>query len=174
MLSQTMQDALNNQVAMEFASEHVYLSMAAYFERESLPGFASWMRIQSSEEHTHAMKIYDFINDRDGKVMLQGLPQPPVDFASPQEAFEKAYGHEQKVSASINTIYGMAIKESDYASQVMLEWFVNEQVEEEKNAKQIVDQLNRIGNDGGAMLMLDREMAARVPEPAGGEAGEGA
>jgi ferritin len=167
-----MQDALNNQVAMEFASEYVYLSMSAYFERESLPGFASWMRIQSGEEHVHAMKVYDFINDRDGQVVLQGLPQPPVAFASPQEAFEKAYAHEQKVSASINNLYGLAVKEGDYASQVMLEWFVNEQVEEEKNAKQIVDQLKRIGNDGGAMLMLDREMAARTAEPAGGE-GEG-
>jgi ferritin len=169
MLSPTMQEALNNQVTMEFASEHVYLSMSAYFERESLPGFANWMRVQGGEEHTHAMKIYDFINDRDGKVVLQALPQPPVDFAEPLEAFEKAYEHEQKVTASINRLYGLAVKEGDYPSQVMLEWFVNEQVEEEKSAKQIVDQIKRIGNDGGALLMLDRELAARTAPPAGGE-----
>jgi len=170
MLSQSMQDALNNQVAMEFASEQVYLSMSAYFERESLPGFASWMRIQAAEEHVHAMKIYDFINDRDGRVEMQALPQPPVDFGSPLAAFEKAYEHEQKVTASINKLYGQAMTEGDYPSHVMLEWFVNEQVEEEKNAKQIVDQLKRVGNDGGATLMLDRELSARTAEPAGGEA----
>jgi ferritin len=173
MLSDTMQEALNNQVTMEFASEHVYLSMSAYFERESLPGFAHWMRLQAGEEHTHAMKLYDFINDRDGKVVLQALPKPPSDFSQPVEAFEKAYEHEQKVTASINRLYGLAVKEGDYPSLVMLEWFVNEQVEEEKSAKQIVDQLKRIGNDGGATLMLDREMAARAAEPAGGEEGEG-
>jgi ferritin len=95
MLTQTVEEALNNQIAMEFSSEQVYLSMSAYFERESLPGFAKWMRLQASEEHTHAMKIYDFVSDRDGKVVLQALPQPPVDFASSLEAFEKAYEHEQ-------------------------------------------------------------------------------
>lgn len=172
MLSDTMQDALNNQITMEFASEHAYLSLSAYFERESLPGFASWMRVQASEEHTHALKIYDFINDRDGKVALQALPQPTVDFSSALEAFKNALSHEQKVTASINTLYGLAVKEGDYASQVMLAWFVNEQVEEEKTAKQFVDQLTRIGNDGGALLMLDREMAGRSPESggAGGDA----
>jgi ferritin len=167
-----MQNALNNQVTMDFASEHAYLSLSAYFERESLPGFASWMPVQAGEEHTHAMKLYDFINDRDGKVSLQALPQPTVDFGSALEGFENALGHEQKVTASINNIYGLAVKEADYASQVMLEWFVNEQVEEEKTAKQIIDQLRRIGSDGGALLMLDREMAGRSPEAgaAGGDA----
>jgi ferritin len=172
MLSKTVQDALNNQIAMEFQSSYVYLSMSAYFEHENLPGFARWMRIQSGEEHVHAMKIFDFVNDRAGQVHLQAIPQPPVTFGSPLDTMQVALEHEQKVTASIHNLYGLAAKEGDYAAQVMLQWFVNEQVEEEKTATAIVEQLKRIGNDGPALLILDRELGARLAE-AGGESGAG-
>lgn len=175
MLNLKVQEAINQQIALEFSSEFVYLSMAAHFEHENLPGFANWMRIQSGEEHQHAMKLFNFINDRAGRVTLQALPQPPVEFGSVLEVMQTALGHEEKVTASINNLYGVALKEGDYSTQVMLQWFINEQVEEEKNATAIVEQLKRIGDDGPALIMLDREMAARTAEPAGGEAeGEGA
>ncbi|MBI3243561.1 MAG: ferritin [Chloroflexi bacterium] len=174
MINKTVQDAINNQIAMEFYSSYIYLSMSAHFEAETLPGFANWMRIQSGEEHLHAMKLFDFINSRGGRVVLQALPQPPVEFGSPLEILQKALEHEQKVSASINNLYGLAAKENDYASQVMLQWFVNEQVEEEKTATAIVEQLKRIGNDGPALLLLDRELGARQAgaeaQTTGGEA----
>ncbi len=170
MLNPTIQDALNNQIAMEFASAFIYLSMSAHFEHENLPGFARWMRIQSGEEQTHAMKIYDFINSRGGRVALQALSQPPVAFGSPLEVFQKALEHEQKVTASINSLYALAVKENDYPAQVMLQWFINEQVEEEKNATAIVEHLKLIGNDGPALLILDRELGARALGSEGGEA----
>lgn len=173
MISKTVQDAINSQINMEFVSSYIYLSMSAHFESENLPGFAKWMFIQGEEERTHAMKLFNFIIDRGGRVALQAIAQPPVDFGSPLEVFQKALGHEQKVSASINSLYGLAMKEGDYAAQVMLQWFVNEQVEEEKNATAIVEQLKRIGNDGPALIMLDREMGTRTAGPAGGEAGGG-
>lgn len=173
MLSQTVQDGINQQIALEFSSEFVYLSMAAHFEHENLPGFANWMRIQSGEEHLHAMKLFDFVNDRGGRVVLQALPQPPVEFGLPVEIMQTALGHEQKVTAAINNLYGLAMKENDYAAVVMLQWFVNEQVEEEKTATAIVEQLKRIANDGPALIMLDRELATRTPTPAGA-AGEAA
>ena len=173
MLNKAMEEALNNQIAMEFSSSYIYLSMAAHFEHENLPGFANWMRIQSEEERLHAMKIFNFINDRGGRVVLQTLPQPPTEYGAPLEIFQKALAHEEKVSASINNLYGLAMREGDYAAQVMLGWFVNEQVEEEKNATAVVEQLKRIGDDGPALIMLDREMGARTAEPAGGEEGGG-
>ena len=169
MLNKIMQDAINNQIAMEFSSSYIYLSMSAHFEADNLPGFANWMRVQSEEERLHALKLFNFVNDRGGRVVLQALSQPPTEFGAPLEIFQTALEHEQKVSASINNLYGLAMKEGDYAAQVMLGWFVNEQVEEEKNATAIVEQLKRIGNDGPALIMLDREMGARVAEPAGGE-----
>ncbi|HLB50510.1 MAG: ferritin [Chloroflexota bacterium] len=168
MLAKTVQDAINNQINMEFVSSYIYLSMSAHFEHENLPGFAQWMFAQGEEERLHAMKLFNFINDRGGRVTLQAIPQPPVEFGSPLEVFQKALEHEQKVSASINNLYGLAAKESDYAAQVMLQWFVNEQVEEEKTATQIVEQLKRIGNDGPALLLLDREMGARQAGGGGG------
>lgn len=174
MINKTIQDAINNQIAMEFYSSYIYLSMSAHFEAANLPGFAHWMRLQSGEENLHAMKLFDFINSRGGQVVLQALPQPPVEFGSPLEVLQKALEHEQKVSASINQLYGLAAKENDYASVVMLQWFVNEQVEEEKTATAIVEQLKLIANDGPALLLMDRELGARqagaAAEAGGGEA----
>ena len=175
MLNKTVQDAINNQINMEFVSSYVYLSMSAHFEAENLSGFAQWMRAQSDEERGHAMKLFDFVNNRGGRVVLQSVAQPPTEFGSPLEIFQQALEHEQKVTASINQLYGLAVKENDYASQVMLQWFVNEQVEEEKTATAIVEQLKRIGDDGPALLVLGRELGQRGggEAEAEGEAGEG-
>lgn len=164
MISQTVQDALNTQLKNELYAAYVYLSMSAYFEAANLPGFAHWMRTQSQEELEHAMKFYDFINDRDGRVMLQAIDQPPLEFESPLEVFERALAHEQQVTAAIHQLYTLAGQEQDYASQSFLHWFLDEQVEEEKNATQIVETLKMIGDQGEALFLLDRELAGREAE----------
>jgi ferritin len=166
MLNKTVQDAINDQIKHEFYSSYLYLSMSAYFETLSLPGFARWMRIQSQEEHEHAMKFFDFINDRGGTVELQALDQPPGEFQSPLDVFEQALAHERKVTALIHNLYALAVKESDYATQALLQWFVTEQVEEEKTASQIVEQLKMTGGEPSSLLLLDRELAGRGSEGA--------
>ncbi|HJZ47978.1 MAG TPA: ferritin [Roseiflexaceae bacterium] len=161
MMSQTVQNAINDQIKHEFYSSYLYLSMSAYFETLSLPGFAQWMRVQSQEEHAHAMKFFDFVNDRGGSVELQAIEQPPGEFQSPLDVFEQALGHERKVTALIHWLYELALKESDYPTQMLLQWFITEQVEEEKNAGQIVEQLKMTGGEPSALLLLDRELAGR-------------
>ena len=161
MISPTVQNAINDQIKHEFYSSYLYLAMSAYFETLSLPGFASWMRVQSQEEHEHAMKFFDFLNDRGGTVELQALDQPPGEFQSPLDVFEQSLGHERKVTALINKLYELALKENDYATQTLLQWFITEQVEEEKNAGQIVEQLKMTGGEPSALLLLDRELAGR-------------
>lgn len=161
MLSNTLQQALNDQIRKEFHSSYLYLSMAAYFEAENLPGMAHWMRLQADEEREHAMKIYDFVLDRGGRVTLQAIEAPPADFSSPLAVFEAAYGHEQKVTKSIHDLYALAVKEGDYPTQVMLQWFIDEQVEEEKNASLVVAQLRMIGDSAAALLMLDQQLGQR-------------
>ncbi|MCS6844194.1 MAG: ferritin [Caldilineales bacterium] len=162
MLSNTLQQALNDQIRKEFHSSYIYLSMAAYFEAENLPGMAHWMRLQADEEREHAMKIYDFVLDRGGRVTLQAIEAPPTDFASPLAVFETAYAHEQKVTQSIHDLYALAVKEGDYPTQVMLQWFVDEQVEEEKSAGLVVAQLRRVGDSPAALLMLDQQLGQRA------------
>ena len=164
MFSQSLQDAMNEQVKNEFYSAHVYLSMSSWFEAQSLPGFAKWMRVQYQEELTHGLKIFDFISDRDGRALVYGFDTPPADWKSPLNVFENSYAHEQKVTAMINNLYTLAVKENDYPTIVLLQWFISEQVEEEKNAKLIVDQLRMAGDNVTALLLLDREMGARSPE----------
>ncbi len=164
MFSQSLQDALNAQIKHELESAYVYLSMAAYFEDMNLPGFASWMKMQSREEVNHSMKFFDFIADRGGRVLLQGITQPPHQFESPLAAFQKAYEHECKISALIHQIYDLAVKENDYPTQVMLNWFVEEQVEEEKSTSEIVELLKLSGGQGTALIMLDRQLKQRGPE----------
>jgi len=164
MLSKTMQDAINEQIKDELYSAYLYLSMAAYFEAESLPGFATWMRAQSQEELEHALKLFDFINERGGRVELQAIDQPSVAFESPLAVFEATYEHEQKVTALIHGLYEVALQENDYAAQVMLHWFIDEQVEEEDSVSQIVDTLQRIGDTDRGLIMLDRELGRRGAE----------
>ncbi len=159
--SKKLQDALNAQIVAEFHSAYVYLSMAAYFEAENWPGFAKWMRVQSREEVEHAMKIFDFVNDRGGRVQLGAIEKPPVRFASPLDAFRKAYEHERKITQKIHKLYDLAVQEGDYPTQVMLQWFIDEQVEEEKITSEAVARLERAGDHPHALLMLDRRFGKR-------------
>ena len=142
-----MQDAFNEQMKQEFYSSYLYLSMSAYCDRANLPGLARWMRVQAAGgEAKHAMKIFDHLLDRGGKVVaLHQLDRPPADFASPRDVFEQAHKHEQQVTASINKVYGLAMDEHDFASRVFLDWFVQEQVEEEKTSGLLAEQLRMVG-----------------------------
>jgi ferritin len=164
MLGKAVQEAMNEQIKNELYSAYQYLAMAAYCESANLPGFAHWMRTQAREETEHAMKFYDFILDRSGRVVLQAIDQPVADFSSPLEVFEQALEHEQKVTAMINDLYGLAVTENDYASQTFLQWFVTEQVEEEKNAGDVVETLNMVGDKSEALFLLDRELAGRAAD----------
>jgi ferritin len=166
MLSKIVQDAMNEQIKNELYSAYLYFSMSAYCDSINLPGFAHWMRVQSQEETGHALKFYGYIYDRGGRVVLQALAQPPVEFGSPLAVFEQVLEHERKVTATINNLCTLAAQEKDYASQALLQWFVTEQVEEEKSASLIVEQLKMIGDSKSALLMLDHHLGERE---AGGE-----
>ena len=161
MLNKTIQGAMNEQIKNELYSAYLYLSMSAYCEAANLSGFAHWMRLQAQEEVEHAIKFYQFIYERGGRVVLQAIDQPPGEFLSPLNVFEQTLAHEQKVTALIHDLYALAVQEKDYASQAFLQWFVTEQVEEEANATQIVDTLKMIGDKSHALLMLDRELGKR-------------
>ena len=161
MISPRMQDALNEQIRNEFYSSFAYLSMSAHFEHQNLPGFAAWMRVQAGEEHVHAMKIFDHVLDRGGQVKLPAIPQPPVQFDAPVTVFEQALQQERGVTKSIHDLYAMAMETKDSPARVFLDWFVNEQVEEEKTAELIVEQLKMVGDDRPALLLLDRELGQR-------------
>jgi len=161
MLSKKLQDSLNKQVNAEFYSAYLYLSMRTYFEQSNLPGFAHWMKLQSTEENAHGMKIYDFILDRQGQLELTAIQQPTSKFKSPLEIMQLALEHEKSISGMINRLYELAVKENDYPAQVMLQWFISEQVEEEKQALIIVEQLKRVGNDAAALMILDKELGER-------------
>ena len=161
MMSKTMQDALNEQMKQEFYSSYLYLSMSAYCDGVNLPGLARWMRAQAQEEVMHAMKIFDHLLDRGGRVELQQVDRPPAQFSSPREVFEQAHQHEQQVTGSINRVYGLAMDERDFASRVFLDWFVQEQVEEEKTSGLLAEQLRMVGEDRPGLLMLDRELGQR-------------
>ena len=172
MISKKVGEALNEQVNAELYSAYLYLSMEAYFESVSLAGFANWMRIQTQEELMHAMKIYDFVIERDGKVLLKAIEQPQSAWESPLATFEAVYKHEQKVTGLINDLVNLAIEEKDHATNTFLQWFVSEQVEEEKNACDIVGKLKLIEDSPQALFMMDDQMAQRVftqPATEGGE-----
>jgi len=161
MIGKAMQDAMNEQINKEFYSSYLYLSMAAYFEDRNLMGFAHWMRLQADEEREHAMKFYNFILDRGGRVYLKGIDAPETDWKSNLQVAEQVAEHESKVTASIQDLYELALKEKDYPSQVMLQWFISEQVEEEKNAGELVAKLKLIEERGTAVLMLDHRLSKR-------------
>jgi ferritin len=166
MISQSLTEALNDQLKHELYSEYLYLAMSAYCDDRNLPGFAHWMRLQADEERDHAMRFFDFIQDRDGRAVLQALPQPPRDFGSPVELFEKVLAHEQEISSLIDQLYRKAAAEQDHATQVFLEWFISEQVEEEKTAKQVLETLRLAGESNVGLLMVDRELGGRTATPA--------
>ena len=167
MLSDTMQEALNAQLNAEAFSSYLYLSMAAYFEAENLLGFANWMRVQSEEETMHAMKFYDYINERNGRVLLRALEAPQTEWASPLAAFEDAFKHEQYITGRINDLTNLALKEGDHATWSFLQWFVDEQVEEESSVDAVIQDLKRVADFPAGLFMLDRELGQRGPEEEG-------
>lgn len=170
MIGDKMQTAMNEQINAELHSAYIYLSMSAYFADKNLPGFASWMRFQAQEEMVHAMKFYDFIHERLGRVLLAPIAAVPTEWDSPLAVFEAAFAHEQKISGMIHALVDLAIKEKDHPANSFLKWFVDEQVEEESSADAIVQQLKLVGDSGAGLFMLDREMAGRQ---AGGDEAEG-
>lgn len=169
MIGKKMQEALNEQVNAEFYSAYLYLSMVAYFESKNLSGFATWMRAQTQEEVMHAMKIYDYVNERGGRVTLKAIEGPPTEWDSPPAAFEAAYQHERKVTGLINDLVNLAIEEKDHAANTFLQWFVNEQVEEETSVDNVVQNLKMAQDAPGAMFMIDRELGQRVFTPPAAE-----
>ncbi len=163
MLSKDLEGALNEHLGAELYAAHLYLAMSAYLESLNLPGAAHWMRTQAQEENAHAMRFYRYVFDRGGRVTIGAIEEPPSDFGSALGTFEQALEHERTVSERIQKLYGLATDEQDYATQSFLQWFVNEQVEEEAAASKIVEDLRMIGDDKPALLVLDRELAGRQP-----------
>lgn len=168
MLSQKLQDAMNEQMKNEFFSGYLYKAMAAYFEAEELKGFANWMRVQALEELTHGDRFFTFICDVGGTAELRAIDAPKADFDSPQAVFEYGLQHERFVTSRINELMDLARAESDHAAQIMLQWFVTEQVEEESNFSNWMKKLKMVEGDGRGVLLLDQEAAQRVftPPPA--------
>lgn len=171
-LSESLTAAYNAQVKLEFESSFVYLQMAADFELRSLPGFSRWMRIQSGEEYTHAMKFIDFVIARGGRLELLALDKPAPTPETVVGVFEAALRHEQRVTRAIHDLYTRALEERDYASLPLLQWFVNEQTEEEATVSTILERLRMVGDDRSGILFLDRELGQRAGNP-GGAAAEG-
>jgi len=165
MLNKEMERALNAQVNAEMYSAYLYLSMSAYFQSKSLGGFASWMRVQAQEEMVHAMKLYDFINERGGRVILELIEAPPTEWDSPLATMEAVYEHEQKVTGLINELVELALEKHDHATNIFLQWFVSEQVEEEDSANDVVEKIKLMGDARGGLFMLDRELGQRVFTP---------
>ena len=161
MISSKLQDAINQQINAEIYSAYLYLSMAAHFESVNLSGFAHWMKLQNDEETEHAMKLFDFVNDRGGRVTLKAIDAPPVEFGSALEVMEQTLEHERKVTGMIDRLYEMAEAEKDHAARIMLEWFIEEQIEEEKTAEDIVERLKIGGGEGAGLLMADTTMGKR-------------
>ncbi|MBN2385881.1 MAG: ferritin [Anaerolineales bacterium] len=161
MISKKMQDAINEQINKEFFSAYLYLSMAADFEDKNLPGFAKWLRMQADEEREHGMKFFDHLVERGGRVELKAIDAPQKEWKSNLEAFLEVQAHEAKVTASINALYELALAEKDYPAQVLLHWFISEQVEEEANAAAIVAQLEMVDAHGTAVLMIDKTLGKR-------------
>ncbi len=160
-MTERMEEALNKQLNAELYSAYMYFSMTAWFEAMNLDGFASWMKAQALEEVEHAMKFYDFINERGGRVRLMPIEGPPTDWDSPVDVFEAAYKHEQYVTSLINDLVNLALEEKDHATQIFLQWFVTEQVEEEASFSSILEKLRMVGESPGPLFMMDRELGQR-------------
>jgi ferritin len=167
MINKVMEDAINAQITRELYSANLYLAMAAYYHSRNLNGFANWMRIQAGEEMQHAMKFFDYLLERDGKIVLGTIEAPPTEWASTLDAFEKALDHERYITKNINELADLAFEQRDHATSNMLQWFVNEQVEEEATTGEIVDRLKLAGDSKSPLFMLDSELKNRKPAPAG-------
>ncbi len=165
MITKKLQNIFNEQINKELYSEYLYLSMATWFDAENLSGFANFFKIQVQEERFHAMKMYDFVNERGGRVILEKINKPQIDFKSALEIFEMAYKHEQFISKSINELMDVAIEENDHATKSFLNWFIDEQVEEEASMDAIVGKLKMLGGNGHGLLMIDNELGTRIFTP---------
>jgi len=161
MISQDLQTAINSQIKNEYYSSYLYLSMAAYCESINFTGFAGWLRRQSEEELVHAMRLFEYLLDRDGRIVLDTIAQPPSEFGSLVEMFTQVLEHEKEVSGMINRLYELALTENDHATSVELQWFIQEQVEEEKSATDMVENIKLAGDNSAALLMLDRQLAGQ-------------
>ena len=168
MISAKMTQALNNQINAELFSSYLYLSMSSYAAHVGLPGSANWFYIQAQEELTHVQRFYDYINSQGQRVILEAIEKPNSDFESALTMFEATLQHEQHVTGLINKLVDVAIEERDHATEIFLQWFVSEQVEEEQNASDIIAKLKLAGDQGGGLFMIDKELAGRVfvPPPA--------
>jgi len=162
MPTKAVEAALNDQIAMELESAYVYLAMAAYFNENNLPGFSHWMRMQHQEELAHAMKLFDFVLDNGGHIILRALAEPPVQFKDPMDVMKRSLKHEQKVTAAIAKLYELAVREKDYPAQILLQWFIAEQTEEEKTVGDIIAQMDMVGDSGSGLLLIDQRLASRT------------
>lgn len=162
MISKKMTDALNLQINKELYSAYLYLAMSSHAQDIGLKGFANWFFIQVQEEMSHAQKIYNYVIEQNQKVVLDEIKKPPADFKSPMDMFQRTLEHEQYVTKSINELVALAKEEKDYATEIFLQWFVTEQIEEEGNDNEIIDKLRYIGDNGNGLLMLDKELGVRT------------
>ncbi len=164
MIDSEIQDAINTQIRNEYYSSYLYLSMSAYCESKNFSGFAGWLRKQSDEELVHAMRLFDYLVDRGGRALLESIEQPASEFGTFLEMFEDVLEHEREVTGMINNLYDLAVSKNDHATSVMLHWFIEEQVEEEKSSENVVEQIRIAGDDQAALLILDRELGTREAE----------
>lgn len=169
MISTKLQDAINSQINKELFSEYLYLSMAAHCESENFDGIANYFHVQTKEEHFHAMKFFAYLNERGGKVKLMPIEGPQVDFKSIEEIFELTLKHEQFVTKSINDLMDLAIKENDHATKSFLQWFIDEQVEEEATVEKVLHKIKMISGHPHGLFMLDKELAGRTFNPPAAE-----
>ena len=169
MINEKMQDAINEQINAEMYSAYLYLSMSAYFESEGLSGFANWMRVQYDEEVFHAMKFFNYVAERGGRVTLKAIDAPQAEWKSVIDVFENTLEHERHVTSLINNLVDLSIELKDHATNQMLQWFVEEQVEEESTAETILDELKLIGEAKSGLFMMNRELAQRTFSPPAGE-----
>jgi len=171
MFSERLQNAINEQINAEYYSAYLYLSMCAYLEDQDLPGMAHWMRMQYEEEVIHALKLFDFMNDRGARVILKGIDTPPSEFGSVLEVFEEVLAHEKKVTGLIHDLYKLALDEGDYPTQSLLQWYIDEQVEEEKSASDVLARVRMVKDFPPGILMIDESLGVRgkPTEPEEGE-----
>lgn len=160
-LGKKLEQAINDQIQAEIYSAYLYLAMSAYCEDISMPGYAHWLRVQSEEEIEHAMKFFHYVNERGGRVILQAIQQPEAEFDSPLDVAKQTYEHEQKVTSLIHDLYALAVEEKDYAAQVFLQWYIDEQVEEEDSATRLVEMFEMVKDSPNGLLMLDQKLGAR-------------
>lgn len=161
-MNTSIQKAINDQINAELYSAYLYLAMSAYFEAKNLKGFAAWMKVQSKEEVAHAMKFYEYVIERGGSVELSAIEKPPVSFDSPMAVLKETLEHEKLVTSLIHKLFELGAAEKDYAFQSFLKWYIDEQVEEEASAQDLIDRLSLAGKEGPGLYMLDKELGGRT------------